>query len=590
MNPAILSHLLVSFDRSIIDERFDFFILSTGDKYIDRGAYVLDKPTLGLKAVSVAFDNTRSAFLMFKKGTISSKGWLLEALGDEKLSIKTATASDLSDSILFRLFLFSLSNFETEELSFNNLTGKLYVVYPEWISKNKKSFKALDFDVDQNLDLQVNATTFSSIALIHDKKLLAKSAKYTFSFSNHSLKRVLSSDGLDNVYIRKTLGDGKTQIPFLDFKKGRITNNKAYAIFKTLAALRDQYGELLQVDFEKKAITDQVSEPKEKRIDELCAAYLRFQTINCINLDQNPSDQDYFDSMVEALQDKVSVSAVQIADGVDPAGLNVVFLHDEAFYQEHGYVDPYPLIDKRFATQCVTKEEVGDYLLSHNDAVLTTILKELLIKSDILHTKTISLDRWSDYHFLSDWIFGIERNDIQYFMIIHPDGQFCFENSGGGFAPFENTALYPLSEALEQSSDKTKSIVSDSKGNVILISSSGQFLLPNPDIFTATSIRSEQGREAYLSGLTDINLFAGEKTSFYSVGPIGKGMNGTMDKGVLLYKVDVIKGQDITKDLLQTMSVTFVKYHEFTVLPYPLKYLREYALILESIQAKKVQR
>ena len=41
-------------------------------------------------------------------------------------------------------------------------------------------------------------------------------------------------------------------------------------------------------------------------------------------------------------------------------------------------------------------------------------------------------------------------------------------------------------------------------------------------------------------------------------------------------KVDVKNGENIFVDLLNTLSVSFVKYNSFTVLPYPLKYLNEY--------------
>ena len=37
--------------------------------------------------------------------------------------------------------------------------------------------------------------------------------------------------------------------------------------------------------------------------------------------------------------------------------------------------------------------------------------------------------------------------------------------------------------------------------------------------------------------------------------------------------------KNIAYDLLELMCVAFVKYNSFTVLPYPVKYLGEYAMI-----------
>ena len=587
MGKTITSHLLAEFDRTKIDQDFDFFFLTTNDKHIARGAYALDKPNISLKALAVAFDGGRSAFLMFRKNAVVSKGSLLEAIGDEKLSINPVFAGDIKDYILLRLFLFSLSNFSSEELSYNNLTGRLYVFIPNWIAKNKKSLKALEFDVDKDMNLQAGATTFTAISLFSNKKVVAGSAKYTFSFSNHSLKRVLSTDETDDLFIHKTLGDGKTELPFLTMGKDNLKRNKAYCIFRTLDLLKERYSGYLHVDFETIDRTDQITMPRETRIDELCAAYLRFQKINCVNFDLDPADEDYFKALVVALQDHISPAAVTVSAGVDPSALNVLFMHDEAFYEANGYVDPHKNLDPHNVTQCVTKEDVGKYLLEKKDAIIITIMKELLIKSDILRNKTISLDRWEDFHHAKDWIFGIEKNGIQYFMSIHPDGSFMFESKREDFEPFENLSLYPLSEVLDQSEDKTKSLISDGENNVLLISKTGKFLLPDPRIFTADSIRSLAGRETYLSGLTDINFYETSEGSFYSVGPIGAGMQGKMENGVLLYQTQVAQGQDITKQLLQTMSVTFVKYHEFTVLPYPLKYLREYAEMEESLARRR---
>lgn len=36
-------------------------------------------------------------------------------------------------------------------------------------------------------------------------------------------------------------------------------------------------------------------------------------------------------------------------------------------------------------------------------------------------------------------------------------------------------------------------------------------------------------------------------------------------------------------EILSTLSATFVKYKSFTVLPYPIKYLNEYILMVEGL-------
>ena len=57
-------------------------------------------------------------------------------------------------------------------------------------------------------------------------------------------------------------------------------------------------------------------------------------------------------------------------------------------------------------------------------------------------------------------------------------------------------------------------------------------------------------------------------------------MQSSVPKASHLYKINQLNdSKNIVKDLLELMGVSFVKYNSFTVLPYPIKYLREFAKI-----------
>lgn len=96
--------------------------------------------------------------------------------------------------------------------------------------------------------------------------------------------------------------------------------------------------------------------------------------------------------------------------------------------------------------------------------------------------------------------------------------------------------------------------------------------------------RSAWARDHYLNGLTDINYYQEKSSLYYNVGVIGKGMNMSINKGSIVRKIspinllndeDCLSSKDIF-DLINTMLVTFVKYTDLTVLPFPEKYLNEY--------------
>ena len=82
---------------------------------------------------------------------------------------------------------------------------------------------------------------------------------------------------------------------------------------------------------------------------------------------------------------------------------------------------------------------------------------------------------------------------------------------------------------------------------------------------------------------SDINFYEEDKESYCSVGIKGSGMNTKIIRAPHLYKVDIVSGNNVIGKILSSMSVTFVKYKSFTVLPYPVKYLNEYIALGDGI-------
>lgn len=96
--------------------------------------------------------------------------------------------------------------------------------------------------------------------------------------------------------------------------------------------------------------------------------------------------------------------------------------------------------------------------------------------------------------------------------------------------------------------------------------------------------RNAWARDRYFNGLTDINYCQNKDSIYYNVGIIGNGMKRTITRGSIVRKIspinllndeDDLSSKDIF-ELINTMLVTFVKYNNLTVLPFPEKYLNEY--------------
>lgn len=110
-------------------------------------------------------------------------------MDNDKLSIKKTDSIEIPKYILFRLFLYSLNNFNSENLSFNNLTGKFYIFNPTWMKKNKSSFTAIGINVDNAMNIAVEAATFAKYSLFKESKKLKEYPKYVFANKSCSLKR-----------------------------------------------------------------------------------------------------------------------------------------------------------------------------------------------------------------------------------------------------------------------------------------------------------------------------------------------------------------------------------------------------------------
>lgn len=577
---AISNKLLVTFNHTMIDKLYDFYVITTSDKYINSGAYVLDKPIETLRAESVVFDNGRSLFIMFKKRAID-RVELIQNIEDEKLSIKQVCSDELKDYILFRLFLFSLNNFDFDDNKFNNITGKFYVTNPSWMPKNRNTFKALSINVDQSLSLSAEASTFTRLSCFPNKKSVLDYPKYEFSNKNGGLKRILRPDN-DNVYIRKSLFGVKAEIAFFDFSKKKIKNNKVFYIYNVLDILRNKFKELLSVDFETIDIVKTIGRSRDDKIDEKVSEIVSFKCINLVNWSNNSDYDDEFNDIV-SLFTEGKIGPVTVEKSISDNAYNVVYLHHKEFYEQHKYNDPYKKFASNQVIQHITIEDSADKIIDDKRVIYNTILKELLIKDDIINTKKISLDDWSSFGFKSNYVFGKEKDGVHYFLVVEPDGSINFNKKVNNLTPFGDKTLDKCSDYLTDNKGKEKTVIADSLGNVIVISRTPTFTLPSKDIFNQLEIsRSKESREEFLSGVVDINLYEINGKPSYSVGIQGYGMQTSIPKAAHLYQVDVIEGNNFIEELLETMAVSFVKYKSFTVMPYPIKYLNEFILMNEK--------
>ena len=165
-------------------------------------------------------------------------------------------------------------------------------------------------------------------------------------------------------------------------------------------------------------------------------------------------------------------------------------------------------------------------------------------------------------------------------MLIMPNGDFkIFKDEGFGLITF-NSQYEEVNKAarlLRDSKDKTKSVVVDQDGNALLLYRSGMLVMPKEDILYLDHSKHNRGIiDEYFIGGYDTTIYQRNGYSYYSSG-IPHSSPATMPNGTNVYSVKVAEGINTIESLLKTFSVPFVRLESFTVLPFPFKYVREYA-------------
>ena len=589
---AITNKINTQYNYELIDRDFIIYEITTDDSKIKYGSYALDKLISEDKALSVLFEHPKTAYVLFKNNQNINKTNLIK--DDPKLKIKKVRSSDIDEkNVLLNLFLYSLSNYENNEDAFNNVTGKLFIINPKF-GKSKDSFTALSLRFDKEMVLWVEATTFTKLKVFKnvskkEKGKIDEAPRY-IKEENGKLKRVFNFKYNEDVYINRAGFNKKANIPFLLINNSKSAYTKTSYINKVLNELKEKYNDYFKFNFDEMKIERKISGKKDKKIEIKAIEFAKSKSIGIINkVEEKDYKEDYLE-IVHFFNEYLKDDGYKpnISKKVEPDGLNLFFIHNKEHYKlkngKYSDKDPHNSLPKDIVSQCITLEDSSQDILKGSRPLLITLFKELMIKNDIIKNKRITIDNWENYNFSNNWIFGIKKEfkdketDQKYHkkfvIVIHPDGTFEFEEVDNLDKNKESKEIKELLEKINKSTN-IEYFVQDDKGNLNVINRTNMFCLPNPEIFTKSHLsRGKEDRNKYFEGIIDINLF--EDNRYYSAGGIGNGMGRSIPNATHIYKVDVIEGNNIIPAILETMSVQFVKYGSYTVMPYPFKYLNEY--------------
>ena len=361
--------------------------------------------------------------------------------------------------------------------------------------------------------------------------------------------------------------------------------------------------------------------------------------LTLIDSSKDEDSEDIIDELKTELKKVSPLSSIKISSKENTNGFNIKLVNNKKYYEKYNLKDPYK---SSLKIQHIT---VQDFKLNSN-ASIKAILKELVLKNDILNKKVSIID-WGKLNFNNDWVFGSKEDDSFYFITIKPNGNFLFEE----FVPdlFSQNEFNNLCDIFE-SDINVEFIVKDNRGNVNTIKKTANYTLPEFDtiydilnqeyepikltkkeadklIRETTSddlklnsiiarvnslkewnkqsllscfsnrndkkqfvdvVKSETNeilksylrdktRYEILDSLLDIHQFKENNKFYYFVGVKGSGIQQQISRASVIREIEIINDSDFLFDkLLPLMNVDFVKNGELTVLPFPLKYLREW--------------
>ena len=349
------NELLASFEYSNIDKDYDFYYVTTSDKYIKGGATFLDIDDIKISALQ--FESGKSFWVMLPKNAISRAEFvrLLNAKEDgDSLSIKSMTSSSIPEYLLTQLFLNALTSPVDEMISFNNLSGKLLCSRPAWLNKDKENFiwgmQCLEVKIGDDMCVKLVAHRLTSLALKKqmkfEKRKLQDFPQYEFSYNNNTLKRVSNEnkDRRENFIIKPVDGE-RGSITFFDFTDYETFScTKMGVLYDILNALHDEFGKYIRVKFKQYSI-DEVLEYKRASLElykDIVKKEVLNSGINIVDAVHTETSEDYLQDVADGINKIIPEAKCSVGKRLSKKKLNVRYIHDKSFYSD-SEVDPHKI-------------------------------------------------------------------------------------------------------------------------------------------------------------------------------------------------------------------------------------------------------
>lgn len=535
----------------------------------------------------------------------------LEKMGSQFSQLQKVDFNILKTDAILNILLCLLSSFNIVKGS--NILGRLYI-NSSLTAQKQLTLNEVEFS--KELNLQVHSRQFTKIALFKTRKDrrgdlskfskggLGKSARYKIDVKHNSISQIsgcYQEGENDDLYLQHPLvknGKGSlTKFWRSDANFSRLESSIVGIEYSILNKMNEKFSEYLSKlafkTIEVETLKDPMGQPAHrKELEASIRDIFKDKTIYIKNMTEN---DEKVEELLKIFSDTTQIFTATKKYKHQPESLKVklfspkmqnknvptlVLIHDIDWYDHNKKEDQYLKykgdIVQHIAVENLNGKEVPVLLLN---AVKELVIKEMLnTQSTLGWEKMVDVSNFSFYKYYPD-----QEVTLQY--ISHGD---TFEIRE--LHPFEDIDPYRKFGLVSGNINAVECIIKDHQnGTFFEVKATDLRTIPNKNYYEALEEGRKVGRgeanlEKYLSGMVNINYYMRNQSIYYNVGEIGKGMNKTLSRASVIRKIHPINSTQATissidlEQLLKSMSMTWVRFKHYTVLPYPIKLLNEYYL------------
>lgn len=482
-----------------------------------------------------------------------------------------------------------LFQFLREKLNFFSIIEEPYKLF--YLVKNgKKILETLCFEIDKNSLFQANAVAFKKFE--GDAK---ESKNILYTTNGKALTLYKEDQKSKDLFSKGNFRNKKITIEFFSRSINQYPNSKAYFIAMFLIDIKKYLSHYIDINFTSELMTSYKSYTnsyKEKKVSlTLKNIQNSITKLNIVNYTKYSPDalatsiEKLFDCKIEISLDKP----------IEKNEFNLVLLYSKEYYGQNNIEDPYTNLKKLnpyIQVLILDNEKIS----AHSVEVC---LKELLVKNNIKNSK-ITLSTYDNNELCKIYLIETIKEKTTLYIVhqlsIKKDKTISYEILKDN-KQAESFIKYFLDT---NSSERAFEIlVEDYEGNINAIYKTKQYPIVDFEgiynYFNTVDLEKEKfnparkGKEASIShakryhlieGFHELKYYLADNKAYYSTG-VNVGTNN-FSKTAPIREVCVYKGELILEKILPTLDDFFVKNKEFTVLPFGLKYLREFRQIIRS--------